>query len=80
MEKPVTFSRVKISEAYDRVRKFELQYKDDGQWKTFIEGTRIGQSYVKDFEPVTAGQVRLNILDAIEGPTIWEFQILAPKK
>jgi alpha-L-fucosidase len=80
MEKPATFSRIKISETYDRVRKFELQYKDDGQWKTFARGTKIGSDYVMDFEPVTAKEVRLNILDAIEGPTIWEFQLLAPKK
>ena len=80
MEKPVTFSRVKISEAYDRVRKFELQCKGDGQWKTFAAGTKIGSEYVKDFEPVTGKQVRLNILDATGGPTIWEFRLLAPKK
>jgi alpha-L-fucosidase len=80
MEKPVTFSRVKISEAYDRVRKFELQYKNNGQWKTIVDGTKIGSDYVKDFESVTAKEVRLNILDATEGPTIWEFQLLAPKK
>ncbi|HUT46078.1 MAG TPA: alpha-L-fucosidase [Sedimentisphaerales bacterium] len=80
MGKPMTFNRVKISEAYGRVRQFELQYKDNGQWKTFIRGTKIGPDYVKDFEPVTAGQVRLNILDATEGPTISEFQLLAPKK
>ena len=80
MVKPVTFNRIKIGEAYDRVRKFELQYKNYGQWKTFAYGTEIGSDYVKDLEPVTARQVRLNILDAIEGPTIWEFQLLAPEK
>jgi len=80
MGKPVIFNRIRISEAYERVRQFELQYKDNGQWKTITRGTKIGPDYVKDFEPVTAGQVRLNILDATEGPTIWEFQLLAPKK
>jgi alpha-L-fucosidase len=80
MGKPVTFNQVKISEEYDRIRKFELQYRNNVQWKTFIDGTRIGQSYVKDFEPITAKQVRLDILDATNGPTIWEFQLLAPKK
>jgi alpha-L-fucosidase len=80
MGKPVTFNQVRISEEYDRVRKFELQYKDNPQWKTIIAGTKIGSDYVKDFEPVTAGQVRLNILEATEGPTIWEFQLLATKK
>jgi len=80
MGKQVTFNRVKISEEYERVREFELQYKNNGQWKTFTHGTKIGQNYIKDFEPVTAGEVRLNILDATDGPTIWEFQLLALKK
>ena len=76
----MTFSRVAISEAYDRVRKFELQYKDGEAWKTFLEGTRIGEEYSQAFEPVTAQIVRLNILEATDGPTIWEFQLLAPGK
>lgn len=80
MGKPATFNRVKISEEFDRIRKFELQYENNGQWKTIIDGTKIGSDYLKDFGPVTARQVRLNILDATDGPTIWEFQLLAPKK
>jgi alpha-L-fucosidase len=78
--KATTFNRVKISEAYDRVQQFELQYINNGQWRTIIDGTKIGQNYVEDFEPVKAKQVRLNILDATEGPTIWEFQLLDPKR
>jgi alpha-L-fucosidase len=78
--KPVTFGRVAISEEYDRVQRFELQYKDGDAWKTFLQGTRIGEQYGKDFPPVTAQAVRLNILEATDGPTIWEFQLLAPGK
>ncbi len=77
--KPVTFNRVKISEAYERVRGFELQYRNTDQWRTFAAGTKIGPEYTKQCEPITARYVRLNILDAAEGPTIWEFQLLAPK-
>lgn len=77
--KPVTFNRIKISEAYERVRKFELQYRNSDQWRTFAAGTTIGPQYSKQFKPVTARYVRLNLLDATQGPTIWEFQLLAPK-
>jgi alpha-L-fucosidase len=77
--KAMTFSRVKISEAYDRVRKFELQSKDGDQWQTFARGSTIGDDYVQRFQPVTARIVRLNILEASEGPTIWEFQLFSPK-
>jgi len=78
--KPMTFNRVKISEAYDRVQKFELQYRDGNRWKTFVSGTKISSDYSKQFKPVTARYVRLNILKVTDGPTIWEFQLFAPKK
>jgi len=78
--KPVQFSHVAISEAYPRVQRFELQYKDGQTWKTCLRGNRIGEHYAKDFAPVTARHVRLNILDATEGPTLCEFQLTAPAK
>ena len=80
LEKAMMFDRIKISEAYDRVREFELQYRENAQWKTFARGRRIGADYSKAFEAVTAQHVRLNILEATDGPTIWEFQLLAPNK
>jgi alpha-L-fucosidase len=80
--KPVTFDRVAIDEPgeYKRVEAFELQYKDGENWKTFHQGTTIGPGWTARFEPVTAQYVRLNILKANEGPTIWEFKLFAPKK
>ncbi len=78
--KPMTFDRVAISEAYDRVRAFELQYKDGETWKTFLKGTRIGDEYAKNFGAITARHVRLNILEATDGPTIWEVHLLPPKR
>jgi alpha-L-fucosidase len=78
--KTTTFNRVKIAEAYDRVQRFELQNKIGAQWTAFISGTKIGADYSKSFEPVTARQVRLNILESTDGPTIWEFQLIAPER
>ena len=78
--KAMTFDRVKINEAYDRVQEFELQYRDGTTWRTFAQGTKIGSDYTKQFDPVTARQVRLNILESADGPTIWEFQLLPPGK
>jgi len=79
MGQPETFDRVRISEKHDRIRKFELQYRDGGQWKAFAEGTTIGSGYTKQLEPVTARYVRLDIQEATDGPSIWEFQLFAPK-
>ena len=59
-----------------RVQSFQLQYKDGDQWQTFYSGTTIGEGFhTSDFKPITARQVRLNILQATGGPTINEFQL-----
>ena len=78
--KPTTFDRTKISEEYDRIRKFALQYRIGDKWRVFVQGDKIGRTYSKMFTPVIARHVRLNILDSAQGPTIWEFQLFAPKK
>jgi alpha-L-fucosidase len=73
---PMTFKRASISEAFPkRVQKFELQWFDGKQWKTFCTGSTLGDSWSKKFDPVTAQRVRLNVLESTEGPTIREFQL-----
>jgi len=76
---PTTFDRVSISERYDRIREFRLEYKDGDQWRTFVRGTEIGPDYAQRFQAVTARYVRLNITRATEGPSISEFQLFAPR-
>jgi alpha-L-fucosidase len=79
--KVVAFNRVVIDEALEqRVQEFDLQYKDGEAWKTILKGTTIGANWEREFEPVTARVVRLNILKATEGPTIWEFAVYPAKK
>ena len=69
------FSKATIHEGWDRIRKFELQIKVDGQWQTIHKGTTIGTDYSAAFNPVTAQCVRLMIIEAIDVPTIWEFEL-----
>ena len=76
---PKMIENVRIQEAAgytDRVTKFEFQYRDGGEWKTIFCGTQIGAKFQKRFEPVKAQEFRLNILDATEGPTIAEIELL----
>ncbi len=74
--KPVTFKRAYLSEAYpNRVQKFELQRLEGGQWKPFLTGTTIGEAWSRSFAPVTAQKVRLAVLEATDGPTLWEFNL-----
>jgi len=72
---PVTFSRAVIKEAFDRVRSFQLQQKVGEKWEPFARGTVLGEQREIKFSPVTAQHVRLEILNATDGPTLWEFQL-----
>jgi alpha-L-fucosidase len=75
--KPQTVSHIHVSEAYpDRIQKFEFQYRDGNDWKTIFTGTTLGDNFEKSFNPVTAREFRLNILDATDGPTINEIELL----
>ena len=79
---PQAIARVMIDEPaeYQRVRAFELQYLDGQTWKTFFRGTTIGPHWSQKLDTITARRVRLNITEAVEGPTLWEFQLFGPKK
>ena len=73
--------RVIIEQAYPelkRVKKFAIQYWADDQWKVCYTGENLGGTLDATFAPVTAQRVRLNITEASDGPTIWEFQLYAP--
>jgi alpha-L-fucosidase len=78
--KAETFDRALIDEWEPRIRSFELQAQDGKEWKTFRKGTTAGHKFEVKFDPVTAQHIRLNILDATNGPTLNEFQLFAPKK
>jgi len=76
--RPTTISTVMIDErTWNRVSKFQVEYKVGNNWKTIFEGTNIGIGFAKDFNPVTARYVRLHTLDCRQagGPTIWEFNV-----
>jgi len=72
--------RAFLSEAYDRIEEFELQADRDGRWKTFARGGKIGSGLELKFQPVAVQKVRLNILKATDGPTIWEFLLFEQSK
>jgi len=71
--RPCTIERAFLSEAYDRIEEFELQADRDGRWETFARGGKIGSGLELKLQPVTVQKVRLNVLKAADGPTIWEF-------
>jgi alpha-L-fucosidase len=73
---PTTIRQVRIDEAFEgRIRKFELAAWRDDAWQAIFAGAAVGREFRATFPPVTTSRVRLNILEATEGPTIWEFQL-----
>lgn len=80
--KETTLGNLQIEEAYaghsSRVKAFELQKKDGGTWTTFHKGAGLGAHFKASFPKVTTTGIRLNILDASDGPTISEVLIQQP--
>ncbi|MBN2216102.1 MAG: alpha-L-fucosidase [Pirellulales bacterium] len=66
---------------FARIRAFQIEYFDEGQWKVGHKGGSVSASGLEvSFKPVTAQRVRLNITEATNGPTLSEFQLFAPAK
>jgi hypothetical protein len=69
------FDAFLIEEGWARIQRFEIQVKDHGAWRTVCEGKEIGPYCLRNLPPTTARYVRLDILEARNVPTIWEFQL-----
>jgi alpha-L-fucosidase len=79
--KPTIINRAIVDEGdWDRVRRFELQYQHEDEWKRIVSGTTLGPEKCIEFDPVEAQHFRLNILEATNVPTIWEFQLVPLKR
>ena len=75
--KPQIVQGIRIKESFgQRVQKFEFQHRAGDEWKTLFTGTTLGEKFEKSFPAVTAQEFRLNILDATEGPTISEIELV----
>ena len=80
---PVEFGCAVIKQAFpelQRVKKFTIEAWQDGQWKPCYDGADLPGTLSARFAPTTAQRVRLNITEATDGPTIWEFQLFAVPK
>lgn len=69
------FDTVVIQEGWGRIQRFDLQVKDGERWRTLLEGTTVGLHFVRQFALTSARFIRLNIHEASDVPTIWEFQL-----
>jgi alpha-L-fucosidase len=69
------FNAVLIEEGWGRTHQLQLQVKENDNWRTILDGKEIGPYFYRQIPPATAQYIRLNILDATDVPTIWEFQL-----
>lgn len=75
---PREISKIMIDErALNRIKKFQVDYKTDTDWKKLLEGDYI-DNYVKSFPAVTARYLRLQSFDTdapTGGPTVREISV-----
>ncbi|NUN95292.1 MAG: alpha-L-fucosidase, partial [Candidatus Omnitrophica bacterium] len=70
---PKTFNVARLEEMISlgqRVEKYRLEARVDGEWKKITEGTTIGRKKLDRFETVAADKVRLVIEKSLACPTI----------
>lgn len=70
-----------LSEGWDRIRSFALEARTDPRepWRAIFQGDTIGTAgLTASFPAVKERFVRLHILDATGGPTIWDLELYGP--
>lgn len=73
-EKEVQIDKVYISEAFDRIRSFDVQYWDGDSWEVCASGTTVGASKTITFDPITTTRIRLYEHSIVsDSVSIWEF-------
>lgn len=62
-----------------RIDSFQIEYYDDGEWKTAYAGNGVGESKTVWFDTVSSDRVRLNIVSCYDGitggPSLYEMQV-----
>jgi hypothetical protein len=77
---PTKIDRVVIMEDIaqgERVRKYTLEARVDGEWKPLAEGTTIGHKRIERVPPVVAQAVRMRVLESVGTPCIRRFAVFA---
>ncbi|MBD3352208.1 MAG: alpha-L-fucosidase [Candidatus Lokiarchaeota archaeon] len=58
-----------------RVRQYELQYKDGQNWAVLVNGSSIGHKKIDRFRPVKTNKIRLKITQWLKEPKIKNFSV-----
>ena len=71
-------SKTSIVDGWDRIQKFTIKYRSDKnkEWKVALDGTKPGGNYQKEFATVKGRYFKLDIHEAMDEPTVWQWQLL----
>ena len=70
---PELVSGVSINEAINRIQSFIIQVKQAAGWVTVYRGGTVGSNFSASFPAMLTDRVRMVILNATDGPTIYEI-------
>ena len=73
-DREVTIDKVYISEAFGRIRSYDIQYWDGETWQVCASGTTVGANKTITFDPITTTRIRLYEHSIVsDSVSIWEF-------
>jgi galactosylceramidase len=76
---PVTFGQARFSQFDNRIQSYKIQYDDNNQWiDAYTGGPMSTTPQTVTFAPVTAGRVRLLVVESTTVPSVYEFELYAP--
>lgn len=59
----------------ERVRKFEVQAKINGKWKTLGKGSNIGHKHIMKFDNIKASEIKIVVSKSIDNPLFRSFEV-----
>lgn len=63
----------------ERIRKYKVEARVNGKWKTVAQGESVGHKRIERFEPVTTDKLRLTVTEAVDTPDIRNFSVYNTK-
>ena len=73
--KPQTFNTIVINEAGENISNYKIQYLENNEWKTIVNGISCGSNKIHEFKTISASKCRLFISEAKKKPMISEFEV-----
>lgn len=64
----------------ERIRKYKIEAKVDGKWRTVCQGESVGHKRIEKLNPIKTDMIRLTITESIAQPDIINFSIYSTRQ